>query len=90
MADTTADLARGWLERFDNLYAGLDAGEGDPVHSARIQAQEFLKVGPKTSDPFTIAGMMIDALPFDERAVNLALPWLEEYLRELRRLQDDA
>jgi len=88
--DPVADAARRWLERFDGMYAGMDTGSDlDPVHTARVKAQECLAAGPKPSDPFTVAGMMIDALPGDSRAINLAAPWLDEYLRELQRLAGD-
>jgi hypothetical protein len=89
-ADPVTDAARQWLERFVGMYAGMDTGsEHDPVHTARVRAQECLDAGPKPSDPFTVAGMMIDALPGDPRANTLALPWLEDYVRALRQLAGD-
>jgi hypothetical protein len=87
-ADPIAQAARQWLERFVGMYEGMDRGPGDPVHAARVRAQECLAADPKPSDPFTVAGMMIDALPYDSRGTNLALPWLDEYVRELRRLSE--
>jgi hypothetical protein len=48
------DAAREWLKRFVGIYAGTDAGEGDPVHAVRAHAREMLVVGPAPDDPFTI------------------------------------
>lgn len=65
----------------------MDTGlASDPVHLARVHAQECLDAGPKPSDPFTVVGMMIEALPLDPRAVSLADSWLREYLDELKAL----
>jgi len=89
--DPVTDAARKWLSDFVERYAGIDAGErwGDPVHAARVRAQEFPREGPKPSDPFTIAGIVIDALPADERAVRQSLAsWLDEYLLALREADE--
>jgi hypothetical protein len=32
-ADPVAQAAAEWLERFIGMYAGIDAGGGDPVHA---------------------------------------------------------
>jgi hypothetical protein len=86
--DSVADAARQFLERIVGMYAGMDAGEGDPVHTVRVYAQERLSAGAKPSDPFTVCAMISDALPEDRHAFNLVLSWLDEYVRVLRRLQD--
>lgn len=86
MPDPVADAARAWLTRFVGRYEGMDAGGSDPVHSARVRAQEFLDAGPKPSDPFTICAIMIDALPNDVRAITQAATWLDSYLKVLRDL----
>jgi hypothetical protein len=72
------EAARRWLTNFVDLYAGIDAGEGDPVHSVRQQARAFLKAGPTERDPFVIAEQIALALPNDRRAAALAAGWGEE------------
>jgi hypothetical protein len=75
LSDPVAEAARDWLTRFVDMYEGIDTGENDPVHEAREKAKEFLRDGPKRSDPFVIAGMMAEALPGDRRATSLAEDW---------------
>ena len=68
------------------MYQGMDAGEGDPVHDVRVLAEERLAAGPTASDPFTICGLMIDALADDARATTLAETWCRDYLAALKSL----
>jgi hypothetical protein len=88
MPNPVEDAAREFLEKFVGMYAGIDTGKSDPVHPVRVQAQEFLDAGPKASDPFTVCAMIMDALPWDQHALNLVLTWLDEYLSALRRLDN--
>lgn len=81
MAGPEIDDAREWLQRFVDLYAGMDAGEGDPVHAIRAHAREMLVVGPAADDPFTICKEMADALPEDRQAAGLCDSWREEFDR---------
>lgn len=85
VTDPVAAAAREWLIRLVDMYAGIDTGPGDPVHDARVKAQEFLETGPTSSDPFVIAGMLAEALPGDERAAMLADSWSETYVQAVRR-----
>ncbi len=84
--DPVASAAREFLDRFAGMYAGMDLGEADPVHAVRVYALERLEAGPRSSDPFTVCAMMIDALPGDGRATTLATTWCEMYLRTLQQL----
>lgn len=84
--DPVAEKARQRLERFVDKYEGMDMGGGDPVHAARVRAQEALAAGPKPSDPFAIAEIMLDALPMDAEPMHFLLSWLDEYVKELQQL----
>jgi hypothetical protein len=88
MPDPVEDAARQWLTRFVGMYEGMDAGGTDPVHVARVRAQHCLNAGAKSSDPFTICGLMIEALPADERATTLATSWCQMYLEALQGLDE--
>jgi hypothetical protein len=80
--DAELAVAREWLERFLGMYEGMDTkGSLDPVHAARVRAQELLDAGPTVEDPLTIANMMAAALPLDPRAVGLADDWREKLAR---------
>lgn len=85
VTDPVADAAREWLISVVNMYDGIDAGPGDPIHAARVRAQEILATGPTRADPLLIAGMIAEALPGDERAARLALSWSDKYLEAVRR-----
>jgi hypothetical protein len=65
------EAARDWLERFIDMYAGIDAGPGDPVHAVREKARELLEAGPTESDPLTISREIAQALPGDSHAAAL-------------------
>jgi hypothetical protein len=77
------DAARRWLNNFVDMYAGLDTGEGDPVHVVRERARAFLEAGPTEHDPFRIAEQIALALPGDPRAAALAASWREELRRHI-------
>ena len=70
-----SDSARMWLSRFIEMYEGMDAGPGDPVHAVRMKAQEFLDAGPTDEHPPTIIKMIGQALPNDSRAATLEQSW---------------
>jgi hypothetical protein len=76
------EAARRWLANFVDMYAGIDAGEGDPVHAVRENARALLATGPTERDPVIIAEQIAVALPGDPRAAALAEAWRDE----LRRL----
>ena len=83
LADPVAQAAALWLERLIGMYAGIDAGEDDPVHPVRIRARLLFDAGPTRDDPFTIAEQIAAALPGDRRAATLGEAWRDE----LRRLE---
>lgn len=75
------EAARRWLANFVDMYAGIDAGEGDPVHAIRENARALLAIGPTERDPFVIAEQITAALPGDRRAAALATAWRDELQR---------
>jgi hypothetical protein len=86
MDDPVAEAAREWLTRFVDMYAGMDTlAANDPVHAARVKAEELLKAGPTGNDPFIVAGMIAEALPGDERAASLAASWSERYVQAVQK-----
>jgi hypothetical protein len=85
MTAAETDAAREWLERFIGVYAGTDAGEGDPVHAVRAHAREMLTLGPNPDDPFTICREIADALPQDQQAASLCDAWREDLERARQR-----
>ncbi|HEX3688167.1 MAG TPA: toll/interleukin-1 receptor domain-containing protein [Solirubrobacteraceae bacterium] len=70
-----SDSARTWLTRFIGMYEGMDTGPGDPVHTVRTKAQEFLDTGPTDEHPPIIIRMIEAALPDDPRAATLKQSW---------------
>jgi hypothetical protein len=70
-----SDSARTWLIRFIDMYEGMDAGPGDPVHAVRMKAQEFLDAGATDEHPRIVIKMIAEALPNDPRAVTLEQSW---------------
>jgi hypothetical protein len=80
-SDAVTQAATDWLNRFVDRYAGTDSGESDPVHDVRVRAQQMLHAGPTRQDPFTIAEMLANALPNDERAAVLGDDWRDELSR---------
>jgi hypothetical protein len=85
MSAAETDAAREWLKRFIGMYAGMDSGEGDPVHAIRVHAREMLAVGPTPDDPFIIGEEMAGALPEDRGAAGLCDTWREELDRARRQ-----
>ena len=81
LADPVAQGAAEWLERFIGMYAGIDSGEGDPVHAVRVKARQLLEAGPTRDDPFTIAEEIAQALPGDGRAASLGGIWRDQLHR---------
>jgi hypothetical protein len=81
MPDPTSEAARDWLNRFIDMYAGMDAGQGDPVHTVRENARALLNAGPTEQDPFTIAKQIAEALPGDSHAAALEDGWRGELER---------
>lgn len=78
MQDPATEAARSWLTRFIDMYAGMDAGPGDPVHAVREKARELLDAGPTEDDPFTILEQIAAALPGDSHAASLGAGWRKE------------
>jgi hypothetical protein len=74
----TEAVARSWLQRVTDLYAGLDAGRGDPIHAVREDAQRLIVGKPTREDPFQIADRISAALPGDRRASSLRESWIDE------------
>jgi hypothetical protein len=83
VSDPADEAAREWLNRFIDMYAGMDAGPGDPVHAVREKAQALLDASSTEHDPLTIAREIAEALPGDSHAAALEDGWREE-LRRLR------
>ncbi len=81
LTDPTAQAAADWLGRVASMYAGIDIGEGDPVHAVRMKALDLLQTGPTRNDPFTIADEIAAALPGDNRAARLSEMWRDELSR---------
>jgi hypothetical protein len=69
-----------WLNRFIDMYAGMDTGPGDPVHAVREKARE-LADGPTKDDPFTVSEQIAAALPGDSHAAALGDGWRKELQR---------
>jgi hypothetical protein len=81
MPDPVTEAAQGWLTRFIDMYAGIDAGPGDPVHAVREKARELVNAGPTADDPFTISEEIAAALPGDSHAAALGDGWRKELER---------
>jgi hypothetical protein len=81
MPDPVTEAAEAWLTRFIDMYAGMDAGPGDPVHAVREKAREFLDAGPIEDDPFTISEQIAAALHGDSHAATLGDGWRKELER---------
>jgi hypothetical protein len=78
-----SEVARAWLMRVADLYAGLDAGEADPIHPVLEDARRLAAGDPSRQDPFDIADRIAKALPGDNRAASLRQSWQDE----LRKIQ---
>jgi RNA polymerase sigma factor (sigma-70 family) len=74
----TEAVARSWLQRVVDLYAGLDAGPQDPIHAVREDARRLIAGKPTREDPFQIADRISAALPGDRRASSLRQSWISE------------
>jgi RNA polymerase sigma factor (sigma-70 family) len=74
----TEAVARSWLQRVIDLYAGLDAGPPDRIHAVREDAQRLIAGKPTREDPFQIADRISAALPEDRRASSLRQSWINE------------
>jgi hypothetical protein len=81
MSDPATEAARNWLNRFIDMYAGMDTGPGDPVHAVREKARELLADGPTRDDPFTVSEQIAAALPGDSHAAALGEGWRKELQR---------
>jgi hypothetical protein len=82
-ADQLADAAREWLTLFLGMYQDQDWAGSDPTRSAVSHARWSLNVGPSPADPFTICGLMIGALPDDQRTHRLTSFWCDMFLQAL-------
>lgn len=75
------EAAEVWLTHFIDMYGGMDAGPGDPVHAVLEKAREFLEAGPTEDDPFTISQQIAAALHGDSHAAALGDRWRKELER---------